>query len=111
MPNPTSSDKAAAGSGNTGCLVLFGVPSVLIGIGMGASALFQMSHGSILSQDTVVRLILSVIFSAVGIVLVIWGVAGRRTAQQAQALAARNPGKPWLWREDWARGGAEPAAR
>jgi hypothetical protein len=111
MPNPPSSGKAAAGSGNTGCLVLFGVPFALVGIGMGASALLQMSHGSILSQDTVVRLILSVIFSAAGIVLAIRGVAGRRIAQRAQALAAENPDKPWLWREDWARGSAEPDSK
>lgn len=43
--------------------------------------------------------------------MIIWGVAGRRTAQQSAARALRHPDEPWLWRPDWAEGSADPESK
>ncbi len=45
---------------------------------------------------------------AIGAGLIAAGRAATRSASKAQAIAAQAPGKPWLWREDWAQGYAKP---
>ena len=41
-------------------------------------------------------------FGGVGIGGIVAAFAGRRKLEEGQAREGRNPGAPWLWREDWA---------
>jgi hypothetical protein len=46
--------------------------------------------------------------SVIGAGLIVAGRSVTKSAGRAQAIAAQAPGKPWLWREDWAQGYAKP---
>lgn len=53
----------------------------------------------------------SLTFLILGLGIVEFGRSTRKAARTAKALAAQNPGKPWLWRDDWAHGYARPEWR
>jgi hypothetical protein len=50
------------------------------------------------------QMLFAVVFGGVGIGLMVGGFRGKRTARQAEKLAAANPGQPWLWKKEWAGG-------
>jgi hypothetical protein len=50
----------------------------------------------------------SLVVVGIGAGLIVAGRSVTKSAARAQATAAQSPGKPWLWREDWAQGCAKP---
>ena len=58
-----------------------------------------------------IELYLSLTFLILGLGVVAYGRSTRKSAAEAKALTAQNPGKPWLWRDDWAQGYARPEWR
>ena len=44
----------------------------------------------------------------IGAGLIVAGRSATKSAGRSQAIAAQAPGRPWLWREDWAQGYAKP---
>src|SRR5258708_16118908 len=108
MQLPCTSRSGGRPAGNSGCLIPFGGIFAIAGAGMLVSALVQ---GPVRAPDAGLRSIMSLIFGAVGVLLVIWGVAARRVVQRSAALRSQHPGQPWLWRADWAQGSAEAESK
>jgi hypothetical protein len=50
------------------------------------------------------KLMFAVIFGGVGFGLLAAGLIGRRMESRKTEAEKSHPGKPWLWREDWAAG-------
>jgi hypothetical protein len=100
MPQPASTD-------NSGCLILFG--------GMFAAFGFVfLAYGLAFRQfdrPQTGLLLVSLTFMVAGIAVAAIGKSGGRTAALSRKLAAQNPDKPWLWREDWAGGYTDPEWR
>lgn len=105
IQGPRLSGSRGAIRDNSGCLIPFGALFAIAGAGTALSTLLQ---GPRPGRDALLRLMLSVVFACVGTIVIIWGAAGRKTARRLQTLVAQNPDKPWLWRDDWASGFAEP---
>jgi hypothetical protein len=97
----------SSGAGNAGCLIAMGVLFILGGIVVGSAAL-RGAKGYQEPSQKMKRGTVAVLVAGVGAGLIVLGRAGARTAKQAQGLANASPGKPWLWRDDWAQGYARP---
>ena len=92
---------------NAGCMMPMGVLFALFGIVFAYTALTGGKGYESPDQKrmgTVVALALVVI----GAGLIAAGRVATKTASKERAIAAQAPGKPWLWREDWAQGYAKP---
>jgi hypothetical protein len=46
----------------------------------------------------------SVVFSTAGLAMAVGGTRARRAAVRAASQRSANPGKPWLWKQEWAGG-------
>ncbi|HLM99035.1 MAG TPA: hypothetical protein VK335_07125 [Bryobacteraceae bacterium] len=101
MPKTPSND-------NSGCLIPFGSLFALCGFAALVHAL--VSTRPDVSQ-TWPQLYVSLTFLIVGLGIFAFGRSTRKSAAEAKALTAQNPGKPWLWRDDWAQGYARPEWR
>jgi hypothetical protein len=92
---------------NAGCMIPMGVLFALFGIVFAYAALTG-SKGYESPDQKRMGAIVSLAVVAIGAGLIVAGRAATKTASKAQATAAQAPGKPWLWREDWAQGYAKP---
>jgi len=54
--------------------------------------------------NAAVAIIVGGIFTLIGTGLLLGAWYGSAAAKKKDALQAANPGKPWMWREDWSRG-------
>src|SRR5688572_17649251 len=86
----------------TGCFVLLALPFA----GFGLFALLQACKEIFANKwrTGLPLLAFALVFCAVGFGLMAVGFFGRRKVREQQALEARHPNEPWLWREDWMRG-------
>jgi len=55
--------------------------------------------------------IFGITFGGVGFGGIVAALKGRKKVAELDALKARHPGAPWLWRRDWAEGRIEDANR
>jgi hypothetical protein len=95
-----------------GCLALFGLPFALVGVGMAISVLARLTApGTADSQQIIMRVTMALVFGGSGIGLIYYDFASRGAGRRTEALMAKNPDKPWLWREDWSQGYAEPESK
>ena len=94
-------------AGNAGCLLLGGVLFTAMGIVFCGAALLGAKGYEDASQKMMGSAV-GLVVACVGGGLIVAGRSGARTAKQAQAMANASPGKPWLWRDDWAQGFARP---
>jgi hypothetical protein len=92
---------------NAGCLLPMGVLFTLAGVVFGLSALLGAKGYEDPSQK---RMGAGVAFAVacIGAGLIAAGASASKAAKQTEAITARSPGKPWLWRDDWAQGYAKP---
>ena len=101
MPPTSSTD-------NSGCLIPFGSLFALSGFAVLVDALVSRKPDA---SQTWPQLYISLTFLISGLGLVAFGRSTRKAARAAKALAAQNPEKPWLWRDDWAQGYSRPEWR
>jgi hypothetical protein len=101
MPPTSSTD-------NSGCLIPFGGLFALCGFAVLVDALVSRKPDA---SQTWPQLYISLTFLISGLGLVAFGRSTRKAARAVKALAAQNPEKPWLWRDDWAHGYAKPEWR
>jgi len=87
----------------SGCLILFGLVFAIPGIAVGVSTIRKLILGAIDAKQVVLGLSIALIFAGAGIGLIVWGRFAARIAAQNRETMARNPDKPWLWRDDWAQ--------
>jgi hypothetical protein len=92
-----------------GCVVLFLLPFAAAGTFSAVRAV-RMARAGVL-PDAVLLGIAALAFGGVGF----GGLLGIRVAyrrmKEAEALQARHPEEPWLWRRDWAAGRIEDSTR
>ncbi len=100
--------RAPAPNNNAGCLIPFGGLFALFGIFFLISGLTKPAADPSQARTQVLVALTVVV---IGASLIFAGKSAGKAAQKAQILAARDPAKPWLWREDWAQGFAEPEWR
>lgn len=92
---------------NVGCLIPIGVLCALIGIAVGIATLTGAKGYESPARKTMGALG-SLALAGLGVGLIVASRSAETAASRTLALTAQAPGKPWLWREDWAQGYAKP---
>ena len=92
-----------------GCVLLFLLPFAGVGLFTAVMAVQRLAAGK-WTEALFLGLFAST-FGGVGIGGIAAAVAGRRTLQAQEALQARHPESPWLWRADWASGHITDSSR
>lgn len=80
-----------------GCLALFALPFV----GLGLFALIQGVKTYSTQPNAFVPIMVGGIFTAVGLLIIVMAWRGSIAAAHRDELQAREPDKPWMWRDDW----------
>lgn len=104
---PVTGSAAPRNAGNAGCLLPMGVLFALAGVVFGISAL----RGAKGYEDPSQKMMgtgVAFAVACIGAGLIAAGISANKAAKRTEAIAARSPGKPWLWRDDWAQGYAKP---
>jgi hypothetical protein len=104
MPVSTTSPRNAQSSG---CLTLFGLMFAIPGVAVGISTLRKLLAGRTDAKQIVLGFTMALMFAGAGIGLMVWGRVSARLAAKNRETMARDPEKPWLWRDDWAQGYAK----
>ena len=86
-----------------GCATLFALPFLLGGLAALAGGISGATADSGEGGDWIL-VVMGLLFSAVGVGVPFAAWWGVRSAIERQRLAQENPGKPWMWRADWASG-------
>lgn len=99
---PQSGSAKSGGSNRLGfgCLLLFALPFVAFGL----LALVQGIRQYPTKPDAIVGIIVGGVFAVVGLLLAVGAWYAASASAKKDALQAQNPGKPWMWRDDWAHG-------
>jgi hypothetical protein len=92
-----------------GCLIAFLLPFAAVGVFTAVQCARFASLGQ-WSQAGFFALF-ALTFGGVGFGGIAAGLAGRRKLAEIEALEGLNPGKPWLWRSDWAAGRVDDSSR
>jgi len=90
-------------SAGGGCLVLFGLPFIAVGVGATLLSLGYIPLAHSRSQDapTWVLSAFGAVFGIAGLALAWTGVAGMLRARAARARKDEHPIEPWYWDYDW----------
>jgi hypothetical protein len=73
-------------------------------LGGGLLALVQGVRRYPANPDAIMGIIIGGVFTLVGLLLMLGAWYGASASAKTDALQAQNPGKPWMWRDDWAHG-------
>lgn len=92
-----------------GCIELFLLPFAGVGVFSAVQVVRMVAEGN-WSQAAFFGLF-ALTFGGVGIGGLVALARGRRKLAAAEALRARHPDAPWLWRPDWASGVIEDSNR
>lgn len=92
-----------------GCLVLFLLPFCVIGLGALVVTLGALARGA--WAEAGLAAIFALAFGGAGFGMLIAAWYGRKATARSTALKEANPERPWLWREDWARGMVKDSSR
>ena len=104
---PVTGSSVPRTTGNAGCLLPMGVLFSLAGVVFGLSALLGAKGYEDVKQKIMGGAVAFTV-ACIGAGLIAAGVSANRAAKRAQDMAARIPGKPWMWQDDWAQGYAKP---
>ncbi|HTC22795.1 MAG TPA: hypothetical protein VK688_00450, partial [Gemmatimonadales bacterium] len=92
-----------------GCLALFALPFIAVGIGSAVMVVPKLWAGDWKGAGLLGLFALT--FGGAGGWVLAAGVMGQRQAASRALAAERHPNEPWLWRPDWAAGSIEDAGR
>ena len=88
----------------SGFLTVVGIVFAVSGSAVGVSTVRKAIAGTVDVKQIVLGLSMALIFVGAGIGLIVWSrISAALTARHNQTML-QNPGKPWLWRDDWAQG-------
>jgi hypothetical protein len=93
-----------------GCIAAFGLPFLLIGIGVTGSAVANLAAGAS-GSEPLLRGAGGLVFALVGAGIISAAVIGHRLERARLALRTRHPEAPWRWRPDWDAGRVTDASR
>ncbi len=104
MTFPTQTRSAATNGASPlltqGCMLLFALPFAAGGIIALVQGIRLAAQGRL--TESIGPGIAGLMFTTVGVGLIIASSKARKLADQKAARVAAAPGQPWLWREDWA---------
>ena len=94
---------ATSAGGGGGCLILFGLPFIAVGVGVSLIALGYLPVANSRGQDAPVWLLgaFGAVFTMAGLGVAWMGVAGILRARAARARKEEHPLEPWFWDHDW----------
>jgi hypothetical protein len=92
-----------------GCMVLFLLPFCAVGIGALIIALRALTAGA--WAEAGFAGVFALTFGGAGFGLLTAAILGKKAAARSALLMEQNPERPWLWREDWARGSVRDSNR
>ena len=102
-------DSKSANAG-AGCLMLFGLPFALAGLGALWAAYSEWTSGAP-QENWWVAAVVGGVFALVGGGIILGGWIGRGKMLEQAELERRYPNQPWMWRPDWAQGRVDSDAR
>lgn len=90
-------------SAGGGCLILFGLPFIAVGVGAALVSLGYVPLAHSRSQDapTWVLSAFGAVFGMAGLAVAWMGAAGMLRARAARARKDEHPLEPWYWDYDW----------
>lgn len=86
-----------------GCILLFILPFILIGLYMIIDGARGLAGGYPPSQS-LGPMIFGVFFGGIPLLIAFVLVTGQRAAAQRSLLQAQNPDRPWVYRQEWVNG-------
>jgi hypothetical protein len=97
QPQPSPAKAGVSNRLVIGLSVLLALPF----IGFGLLVLVQSIRQYRTNADAIVFIIVGAVLTATGLLLVWGGRYAVSAIAKRDALQARDPGKPWMWRKDW----------
>jgi hypothetical protein len=85
-------------------LAVFSLPFSIFGLAAVFKGIRMLAEGQ--SGGPWMLVLFGIVFSTIGVGLMLGAIFGPRKMQQAQRRRAENPDQPWLWRDDWTQGRA-----
>ena len=82
---------------------IFALPFLGVGLFALSTSIRQLITGEG-PGSVALGMVFGVVFSGVGLGLIVALMYGRKLLQRQQRLQAEYPAEPWLWRDDWAQG-------
>jgi hypothetical protein len=92
-----------------GCIALFLLPFGAVGLFATLLGIRRAMQGSM--HDAGVLLVIGPVFTGVAAIGWTLLLLGRRKQREQEALQARHPAQPWLWRSEWASGRLTDSSR
>lgn len=84
-----------------GCLFLFALPFLAVGILSIARALRSILSGNYEIPELIILMVFGIIFGGVGVGILLGARYGGRIMKREILLRERHPDEPWKWREEW----------
>lgn len=97
----TDSKKNAIGFG---CLIVFLLPFLLIGLGSLGKAIVTYIGNPVFTEEVIALFGVGGMFSLVGGAFVLLAIVGRKKLAEATRQKELYPDTPWTWQQDWAEG-------
>lgn len=111
----TTGSVARRGSkASTGCLVLFALPFLLVGLFAGGLFVAAMLGFTEIEGDREAIFVLPIfalVFGGVGAGLIVGGIVAGRKEKEQNRLRDQHPEEPWLWNAEWASGRIRSSSR
>lgn len=94
-----------------GCLFIIAMPFLVVGLFALVNALKELLSGNTDFENIMTMFVPAVISSLIGGGIIYAIVHYQRSQERQRLIRSRNPGKPWLWQEDWASGKIKSAEK
>jgi len=88
----------------SGFLTVVGAVFAVVGSAAGVSTLRKAITGIVDVKQIVLGFSMALMFASAGIGLIVWSRVSANLSARRNETMLQNPGKPWLWRDDWAQG-------
>ena len=88
----------------SGFLTVVGAVFAVVGSAAGVSTLRKAITGIVDVKQIVLGFSMALMFAGAGIGLIVWSRVSANLSARRNETMLQNPGKPWLWRDDWAQG-------
>src|SRR5947207_3749733 len=88
----------------SGFLTVVGAAFAVPGFAVGVSTLRKAVAGIGDVKQIVLGFTMALMFAGAGIGLIVWSRVSANLLARRNETMLQNPGKPWLWRDDWAQG-------
>src|SRR5881296_3106881 len=88
----------------SGFITVVGAVFAVPGFAVGVSTLRKAVAGNVDVKQIVLGFSMALMFAGAGIGLIVWSRVSATLSARRNQTMLQNPGKPWLWRDDWAQG-------